>query len=60
MARWLASFRASASVAAAEAAAVRIAVISPASSIADGAPVAASNKATTPWCEGPPAKKLSG
>ena len=53
-ARWRESSRASASVAAAEAAAVRMPVSSEASRIAAGAPVAGSNRATKPWCEGAP------
>jgi hypothetical protein len=55
-----ASARARASVAAAEAAAVRIAVTSPAWITAAGAPVWGSKIATSPWCDWPPSARFSG
>jgi len=42
------------------AAAVRIAVTSPASTTTTGAPVDGSKSTITPWCDGPPAAKFPG
>lgn len=52
--------RASASVATALAAAVRIAVTSPAWTTQTGAPVSGSNRTTRPWCDCRPLAKFSG
>jgi hypothetical protein len=54
-----ASLRANASVATALAAAVRMAVISPAWTAQTGAPVSGSNRMTGPWCDCIPRAKFS-
>jgi hypothetical protein len=60
MASVVASGRASASVATADTAAVRISVTAEGLAIASGCPVRPSNSSTAPWCESRPIAVLPG